>query len=277
MRATASVGILAQAPDGRFAQTPMSALLRTGAVPSLRHVAMFLADEWHVRGLGTLAETVRTGQPAPERLYGVPSLFEYFARNPEAGATFHRGMTDLSTLEVPPILEAYDFSGIGSIVDVGGGHGFLLAGVLQRHPAMKGILYEAPPVIDTAPGGPTEPVKDRVTFVKGNMFESAPAGADAYMMKHIIHDWPDDICIGILKHCRAGVNPGGKLLVIDPVVPSGNEFHVSKFMDLEMMLFPGGKERTEEEFRGLLAASGWRMTRIVPTRSYMSIIEGVPA
>jgi hypothetical protein len=128
-----------------------------------------------------------------------------------------------------------------------------------------------------APGGPTEPVKDRVTFIKGNMFESVPAGMDCYIMKHIIHDWPDGVCIGILERCRAGVNPGGRLLVVDTVVPPGKEFHVGKFMDLEMMLFPGGKERTETEFRDLLSASGWRMRRIVPTRSHVSIVEGVPA
>jgi hypothetical protein len=120
-------------------------------------------------------------------------------------------------------------------------------------------------------------VKDRVTYVGGNMFESVPAGSDCYIMKHIIHDWPDALCVELLKHCRAGVNPGGKLLVVDPVVPGPNEFHVGKIMDLEMMLFPSGKERTEEEFRQLFAEAGWKFTRVIPTASHVSIVEGVPA
>lgn len=276
MRATASVGILSEGPDGKFSQTPMSAVLRKDGRPRLRHIAMFNSDEWHVRGWGKLDETVRTGERKVEEICGMP-MFEFFPKNPEIGATFHHAMTDMSTLEAQPVADAYDFSGIGTLMDVAGGHGLLLATVLARYPGMKGIVYEMPSVVDSAAGGPTEPVKDRVTFVKGNMFESVPAGADAYMMKYIIHDWPDDVCIGILKRCRAGVNPGGKLLVVDAVVPLGGEFHMSKMMDLEMMLFPGGKERTEAEFRALFAASGWKVTRIVPTVTHLSIVEGVPA
>jgi len=276
MRATASVGILSEGPDGRFSQTPMSDVLRTHARPTVRHVAMFTSDDWHLRGWGNLAHTVRTGERAVEGIFGKP-VFEYLNENPDVGGTFHNAMTNLSTMEAPAVADAYDFSGIRSLTDVGGGHGLLLATILERYPAMRGTLYDQPPVIEGARGGPTEPMKDRVTFASGDMFESVPAGEDAYIMKYIIHDWPDDRCVKILRGCRAGVNPGGRLLVVDGVVPEGGGFHMSKIVDLEMMLFPGGKERTEKEFRELFAASGWALERILPTAAHLSVIEGTPA
>ncbi len=275
MRATASLGILSEGPDGKFSQTPMSAALRSSATPSLRHVATFMYDEWHTRGWGMLEHTVRTGERALEHIYGMPA-FDYLGKNPEAGSNFNRGMTDLSTMDAPAVADAYDFSGIQTLTDVGGGHGLLLATILERYPSMKGTLYDQPQVIEGAKGGPTARMKDRVTLSGGNMFESVPPGADAYMMKYIIHDWADDLCIKILKACRAGVNKGGKLLVIDSVVPPDNSFTFAKVADLEMMLFPGGKERTEKEFRDLLAASGWKLNRIIPTASHICIIEGLP-
>lgn len=276
MRATASVGILSETPDRRFVQSPLSTALRSDAVPCLRDFARFNSDEWHVRCWQQLAETVCTGQRPLERIYGMP-LFEYLVKNPAEGAVFHGAMTDMSTVDAPAVADAYDFQGIGSLTDVGGGHGLLLATILQRNPSMSGTLYDLPSVIEGASGGATAPVKDRVRFVGGNMFESAPAGSDAYVMKYIIHDWPDDLCLKVLKGCRDGVNPGGKLLVVDCVVPGPNEFHIGKIMDLEMLLLPGGKERTEAEFRELFAASGWRLTRVIPTASHVSILEGVPA
>jgi hypothetical protein len=187
-------------------------------------------------------------------------------------------MTDLSMAQGPAVVQAYDFAGIRSLVDVGGGHGLLLATILAAPPEMQGVLYDQAPVIAGAAGGPTEPMKDRVTMTAGDMFASVPSGADAYIMKFILHDWMDEPCAQILKACRAGVNPGGKLLVVDAVLPGPNEFHMGKIVDLEMMLFPSGKERTEAEFRHLFAISGWKLTRVIPTvTTHLSIIEGVPA
>jgi hypothetical protein len=161
----------------------------------------------------------------------------------------------------------------------------LLAEILKRNPALSGILYDMPHVVAGAKDGPLKPLLTpstattaaRCTIAGGDMFSSVPAGADAYIMKHIIHDWPDDACIKILKACRAAVNPGGKLLVVDSVIQPGNEFSPSKFLDLQMLIFPGGCERTEKEFRELLAASGWQLTRVIPTAGLDSIVEGVPA
>lgn len=275
MRATASVGVLSEGADGRFSQTPMSAVLRSNGTPSLRGYAIMAGREWHGLGWANLEYCVRTGRQAPEKVYGAP-IFEYFRQHPEEAELFNQAMTDLSMIDGPAVADAYDFSGIRSIVDVGGGHGLLLATILERNPHLKGTLYDEAHVIEGAKSGPLQSVKGRCEMVAGNMFSSVPAGADAYIMKHIIHDWPDDACVKILKACRKGVNPGGKLLVVDSVIQPGNEFNVGKFLDLQMLIFPGGCERTEEQFRDLFAAAGWRLNRVIPTRVAESIVEGVP-
>jgi hypothetical protein len=276
MRATAAVGVLAETPDKKFVQTPMSATLRTDAVPGLRHVAMFCTDSWHVKGWGELAETVKTGELVATRL-GYSNMWAYLGERPEEAENFNRGMTNMSTADGPAVCDAYDFSGIKTIADIGGGHGLLLATILQRNPGLRGTLYDQPSVIAGAPGGPTDAVKDRVALVGGDMFQAVPQGMDAYIMKYIIHDWMDEPSTQILKACRAAVNPGGKLLVVDMVVPGPGEMHMGKIADLEMMLFPNGKERTEAEFRELFAKSGWKLNRVIPTASHTSVIEGTPA
>jgi hypothetical protein len=280
MRACASVGVLAEGAGGKFSQTPMSALLRSAGPSnpgiSLRGWAMMQTQEMHMRGWEHLDYCVRTGKQAPEKIYG-KRAFEMFGEMPEMAAIFNQAMTDLSRLDSPAVAEAYSFEGIHSIVDVAGGHGLLLATILQRHPHLRGTLYEIPSVIEGAHSGPLTPVMDRCTLASGDMFTSVPHGADAYIMKHIIHDWTDELCFKILKGCRAGVNAGGKLLVVDAVIHPGNDFDPGKFLDLEMLIFPGGHERTEPQFRDLFAVAGWRLTRIIPTPAGISIVEGVPA
>ena len=142
---------------------------------------------------------------------------------------------------------------------------------------MRGTLYEVPHVIEGAANGPLKPVMERCTLASGDMFSSVPAGADAYIMKHIIHDWPDDLCLKILKACRKSVNPGGRLLVVDNVIQPGNDFSPGKFLDLQMLIFPSGCERTEKQFRHLFAAAGWQLSRIIPTAAADSVVEGVTA
>ena len=271
MRANSAVGVLSETADKRFEHTPLSMALRSDAVPCVRDVAIFNTDEWHVRGWEQLEHLVRTGVRPMQHLYQREHLFEYFKDHPQEGGAFHRGMTNLSSAEAPVIAAVYDFSGIHSLTDVGGGQGLLLGTILAKYPEMTGTLYDVPPVIESAPA------RDRMKAIGGDMFQSVPAGADAYIMKYIIHDWPDELCLKILKSCRAGVNAGGKLLVVDTVVPGPNIFHFGKMMDLEMALFPGGKERTESEFRKLFAEAGWKLTRIIPTPLHISIVEGEPA
>jgi O-methyltransferase domain len=276
MRATASVGVLAEGPDGKFSQTPMSAALRSNATPSLRSVASMGGREWHARGWSQLEYCVRTGKQALDRIYGT-HVFDFLKQHPEEGKIFNDAMTELSMIDGPAVAEAYNFDGIHSIVDVAGGHGFLLATILQRNPHLRGVLYEAPHVVEGATNGPLKPVMERCTLASGDMFSSVPAGFDAYIMKHIIHDWPDALCIQLLKACRKAVNANGRLLVVDSVIQPGNDSSPGKFLDLQMLIFPGGCERTEKQFRDLFVAAGWQLRRIIPTAASDSIVEGVPA
>jgi hypothetical protein len=275
MRATACVGVLSEGPDGKFSQTPMSTLLRSNANPSLRALAIMGGREWHARAWSHLEYCVRTGKQAVDQIYGVP-IFEFLKQHPAEAQIFNDAMTQISMIDGPAVAEAYNFDGIRSIVDVGGGHGLLLATILERNPHLRGTLYDLPHVLEGAKNGPLEPVKDRCVFASGDMFSSVPAGADAYIMKHIIHDWPDDRCVQILKACRKGVNAGGRLIVVDSVIQPGNDFSPSKFLDLQMLIFPSGCERTEKQFRELLAAAGWQLSRIIRTVASDSIVEGVP-
>jgi hypothetical protein len=276
MRATSSVGLLAEGADGKFSQTPMSAVLCKNARPSLRGYARMGGRDWHHRGWAHLAHCVRTGGQALDEIYGKP-IFEYLQQNREEAEVFDESMTGLSSVDGPAVADAYDFEGIRSIVDVGGGHGLLLATILERNPEMKGTLYDVAYVVEGAKDRALKSMNDRCTFASGDMFASVPTGTDAYIMKHIIHDWPDGLCLKILKACRAGLNPGGKLLVVDCVVPPANDFSPIKFFDLQMLIFPGGRERTEPEFRDLLATGGWKLNRIIPTAAMDSIVEALPA
>jgi hypothetical protein len=219
---------------------------------------------------------VRTGNQALDKIYGM-HIFDFLKQHPAEGQIFHDAMTELSMIDGPAVAEAYNFEGIHSIVDVAGGHGFLLATILERNLHLRGTLYEAPHVVEGAANGPLKPVMERCTLASGDMFSSVPAGADAYIMKHIIHDWPDDLCIQLLKACRKGVNPLGRLLVVDSVILPSSDFSPGKFLDLQMLIFPGGCERTEKQFRDLFVAAGWQLRRIIPTAAADSIVEGVPA
>jgi hypothetical protein len=276
MRATASVGVLSEGPDGKFSETPLSAVLRSNANPSLRTFAIMHGREWHGLGWSHLEYCVRTGKQALEKIYGTP-IFQFFEQHPEEGQLFQQSMSDLSTIDSPAVADAYSFDEIRSIVDVGGGHGLLLATILGRNPHLKGTLYDMPHVVASAKDGPLKSVMERCTIASGDMFASVPASADAYIMKHIIHDWPDEECVKVLRACQKGVNSGGKLLVVDNVIQPGNDFAPGKFLDIQMMIFPGGCERTEKQFHGLFGAAGWRLSRVIPTAVPESIVEGVPA
>lgn len=276
MRTTEGLGILARTADGKWTQTPMSDVLRTNSSTSLRYLASLISDEWHAHAAALLDDTIRTGQPAVEKACGMP-VFEYFRLNPRAGENFDRAMTGFSAMESSAIAEAHDFSGIQSLTDVGGGQGLFLTTILRRYPRLQGTLYERPQVIQGLDGKLNPNVADRMRLVEGNMFESIPPGADAYIMKRITHDWSNELCGKILRGCRAGIREGGKLLVVDAVVPAGSDFSPAKVMDLTMMMFSdGGKERTEDEFRTLFEASGWKLNRISPTASLLSVLEGLP-
>jgi SAM-dependent methyltransferase len=275
LRAAASMGVFTELEDGRFAQTPLSETLRSKASPGVRDMALMLRDDWHANAWQELPWAVETGRPPLYKLYG-KGLFELLSSEPSRAVNFNNAMTNMSSIDSLAIAEAYDFSGFEHIVDVAGGHGMLLGAILKKTPALRGTLFEMPYVIEGAKNSPhLAPFKDRCDFVAGSFFDSLPP-ADAYIMKYILHDWDDESSRKILTNCRKTIRPGGKLLVADQVVAGRNEPSVAKIVDLEMLVLPGGKERTAEEWRDLFAASGFRLERIIPTQAMQCIIEGTP-
>lgn len=275
LRALAGAGIFAEAADGRFSLTPLGELLRSDAAESLRGFAATLADEVNFAVWADLPYSIQKGAPVVPHKFGMP-WFEWLGQHPIKAGEFHDAMTSLSAGAVAAVIKAYDFSGINKLVDVGGGHGLLLGSVLSKYQNMKGILYDAPGVVTGAQEVlEAHGVADRCEAVGGDFLESVPAGGDAYIMKHIIHDWSDEECVTILNHCRAGMAPRGKILIVEMVIPERNVPAVSKFLDLQMLVFLTGCERTEAEYRELLDVAGFELTRIVPTPSAYSVIEGV--
>jgi SAM-dependent methyltransferase len=275
LRALAGIGVFHEEAGRAFSQTPLSDLLRSNANPCLRNIAMMMSDPWHMNCWTELNWSVETGKPAPFKVYGMPG-FEYLSKHPDEAVNFNNAMTDLSMGDAPAAVAAYDFSRFGSIVDVGGGMGGLLARILESAPALKGTLFDMPYVIEQARKGPLlARFADRCSFEGGSFFESVP-DADAYIMKQIIHDWDDEHASKILKNCRKGIRPGGKLLVMDRVVGPPNQPDPTKFMDLEMLVLPGGQERDEEEWRALFTGNGFRLDRIIPTASPLRILESSP-
>ena len=249
LRLLASAGIFAENGERKFELTPMSELLRSDAPGSMRDFALMLVEDWNWEAWSEIMYSLETGKPAHEKIQGMGS-FEYFEKNKDAGKVFNRAMTNLSKMAVPAVVEAYDFSGAETLVDIAGGHGLLLAGILKANPNLKGVLFDLQFVIENA--GElleAEGVRDRVETATGDFFEAVTPGGNIYMMKHIIHDWNDEQSIKILKSIRAAIRPDGKVLLIEMVVPPGNVPHPSKMLDIEMLLIEGGKERTEAEYR----------------------------
>jgi hypothetical protein len=276
LRALASVGVFAEEADGRFRQTPLSEVLRAGVPGSMRAVADYCGADWSWRPWGHLLDTVRTGRTAFDEVFG-EQAFEYLAKHPEESAVFNEGMTGFSMQESPAVAEAYDFSPFGTVVDVGGGHGHLICTILKKYPGPKGVVFDSAHVAEGATPRIAEAgLAGRCRAEGGDFFRSVPAG-DAYVMKHIIHDWPDDKSTTILRNCRAASNPGAKLVLVEMVIPPGNGPSPGKLLDLEMLVIASGKERTEAEYAELLAGAGWRLTRVVPTKAPTSVIEGEAA
>jgi hypothetical protein len=276
LRCLSGLGVFSESAVGKFGLTPMGELLRTGVPGSMRGAADFCGAEWTWKAWGELLYSVRTGKTAFDHVFGKPG-FDYLAEHPEESEVFNEAMTGYSSTIAAAVAEAYDFSKFGAVIDVGGGHGKLLTTILKANPGVRGVVFDAPHVVAGAQKAIREEgLADRCRAEGGDFFKAVPAGADAYLMMHIIHDWPDDKAATILKLCRKGVNPGGKLLVVDSVVAPPGEPDMAKVLDLEMLVLPGGKERTEPEFAALFATAGWKLTRVVRTQSPKCVIEGVP-
>lgn len=278
LRALASAGIFTEVGDRNFANTAMSELIRSDTPHSMRDMILWMSEEPHWAIYPKMIDSVRTGKPVWEEVHGEPVFPYLFHTNKPLGDLFNRAMTSFSQVTIPAILAAYDFSPAGIVADIAGGYGHLLAAVLQQNTKARGVLFDLHEVIAGAPAMmESHGVADRVTMVEGSFLESIPVAADVYMLKHIIHDWYDDTNQTILGHIRSSMPDDAKVLIIDAVVPPGDTPHFSKILDLEMLISPGGMERTAAEFETLLTNSGFQMTRIIPTFSPVSIVEAVKA
>lgn len=275
LRALASVGVLNSA-DGRFALTPLSETLVTDAPGSLRWFAVSELGQEHYPAWGNLMHSVKTGEIAFDHFFGMDA-WKYFQQNPEDAEVFNNSMSAMTAAANEAILSLYDFSGFTKIVDLGGGHGGLITSILKANPELKGVLFDAPTVIEGARSKiEAAGLADRCETIAGDFFKSVPAGGDAYIMKWIIHDWNDELATTILKNCRNQIPANGKLILVDCVVPETDEPHFSKFIDLNMLVMTGGKERTAREFEKLLEGAGFRLSRLIPTDLPTSIVEAEP-
>jgi len=279
LRALASVDVFAEGSSGRFRLTPLAQTLRADHPDSLRAFALMIASNYNWQAWSALEHSVTKGANAFEHANGVP-FFKYLEQHPHEDRIFSASMAALSAMENAAIAKAYRYGKLHRMVDVGGAHGHLLTTILERHPKLQGVLYDQPQVIEQALldsyiNAPT--VRARCTAVGGDFFESVPAGADAYLMKYILHDWDDEQCIRILSHCCAAMVPTGCVLAVEHVIAPGNRADWAKLVDVNMMVTLGGRERTREEFHDLFARAGLRLKRVIPTESPLSILEAVRA
>ena len=273
LRLVAGAGMFSLNEENKFEMTPMAEVFRSDAPNSLRDFAIFIGSERIWNGWGALPQSVATGLTAQKLVYG-QELFEYLQDHDDEAEVFNKAMTTNTIRSAPAILTAYDFSKVSTLVDVGGGGGMLLAKILKEYGNMKGILFELPSVSKAAESTfSKEGVAERVDIVGGDFFKQSPPVADAYILKFIIHDWDDELSTLILKNIASVMHSKSKLLLLESVMPEDNEPSLTKLRDLQMMLLPGGKERTETEYRELLQKAGLKITNIFPTKSFLDIIE----
>ncbi len=272
LRMLAGADVFAEEEPRRFRLTPLASTLRTGTPDSVRDWALYIAAPPVWAAWGDLLHSVRTGESAFEHTQGVP-LFSYLTDHPELAAAYNNWMAKQSELQNGAVLASYDFSAHRTVVDVGGGQGATLAAILQAHPRVAGVLFDLPQVVATATLPPA--VAARCAIVGGDVLKSVPQGGDAYLLKRVLMDFGDELAIRALANCRDAMAEGGKVLVVEPIVPEGNEPGVGKFLDLTMLALPGGRVRTEAEHRALFEGAGLEVRRAIPTPSPLRLVEGV--
>jgi O-methyltransferase domain/Dimerisation domain len=277
MRTLASLGLLASRPDGRYELTALGEALQTGAPGAAKATVLLFGSNWFQSTWSELSYSVETGQTGFEKAHGM-RLFEYLAKHPDEAALFSETMVGVHGQEPPAVAAAYDFSPFDLVVDVGGATGNLLSAILSHHPRPRGVLFDLPHVVGEAPALLKQRgVGDRVTIAAGDFFKTVPEGADAYLLSHILHDWAEEQCRTILQNVRKAMKPASRLLIVEMVLPEGDAPHPGKMIDLLMLVTTGGQERSESEYRQLLDSAGLRLTRVVPTRSAVSIVEAILA
>ncbi|HLO01111.1 MAG TPA: methyltransferase [Pyrinomonadaceae bacterium] len=270
MRALAGFGVLHEEEGRLFSLTPAGQLLRSDHPQSLRHAVIFRCEE-NYDAFRALVHSVRTGENAFKRVFGAPR-FEYLKSNKEANASFQEGMKAITKADTAALLKAYDFSAFKTVVDVGGGNGALLSGILERSPHVSAILFDQAATIELARGGAGGQLHG-CRLVAGNFFEAVPEGGDLYILKSVIHDWPDEPAVTILLNCRAAMGEKGKLLVIDRVIGPPNEASYALFVDLAVLVEHGGQERSQKEFETLFDQAGLKLIRVIETESSFHIME----
>jgi hypothetical protein len=277
LRTLASIGLLTHRDAQRFALTPLGEALKSDHPARARATILAFNGPWMSRAWEGVVHSLATGETAFEKLHGMPA-FDYLARHPEEASYFSQAMIGVHGAEPAAVAEAYDFSAFNTVVDVGGATGNLIAAILARHSKPRGVLFDMPHVVREAPALLAERgVAERVKIEPGSFFDHVPAGGDAYVLSHVIHDWSEDKCLAILANCRKAMKPNAKLLIVEMVLPDGDEPHPGKLLDMVMLVIPGGQERIAAEYGALLEKARFRMTRVVPTKSDVSVVEAVPA
>jgi hypothetical protein len=276
LRALTAVGLFSEDAEHRFTLTPVGETLQSGHPSAHRELYLTFAGPTLWKALGHLPQAVATGRTGMELAHDAP-LFDYLQAHPDEGTMFNRTMLAAHGAEPAAVAEAYDFSSISRLVDVGGGIGTMLVNVLGRHPDVTGVLYDFPSVVTEGKAAVTAAgLADRCDFLEGDFFQSVPTGGDAYLLSHIIHDWDEAGCLTILRNCRQAMGSGGRLLLVEWVLPDGNEPHPGKILDLAMLALVGGQERTTAEYRDLLARAGFRLDRVIATATPAGIVEATP-
>jgi hypothetical protein len=277
MRTLASMGLFAEDSDQRFSLTPLGETLRVGTPGSVRSSVLTLAGELFAKPFSELSYSIKTGKPAFDKIFGMPE-FAWLAKHPVEASMFSETMVGFHGAEPKAVAKAYDFSQAQTVIDVGGATGNLLAAILSHHREPRGVLFDLPHVVRDAPTLiKARGLSERIAIEAGSFFESVPVADGAYLLSHIIHDWGEDQCLTILRNCRRAMKPDSRLLIIEMVLPTGNTPHPGKMLDIVMLAVPGGQERTEPGYRELLEKAGFRLTRVVPTESAVSIVEALPA
>jgi O-methyltransferase/methyltransferase family protein len=277
LRALAMFGVFHEDASSRFGLSPMAEHLRSDHSHSLHHWAVLQGEPWHWQAWGALLENVKTGVTAFDSSSG-RSLFDFLEHEPTAGDCFAAAMSELSSLSTSSIVKSYDFSSFRRVVDIGGGEGVLLQHLLEAYPTMQGVLFDREAVLAKARERLSgTPLAQRMEYQSGSFFDSVPKGGDAYLLKHILHDWNDETAGKLLRACLEQLGPYTRLLIVEYLLPSGNAFCHGKMLDLEMLVMCGGQERTQEEMKTLLAENGLSLERVIPTTSGLSLVEAIRA
>jgi len=273
LRALIGRGVFRRRHDGRYELNSLAGTLRSDAPASMVWAARFYGSREQRERWTLLVDSIRSGRSVVPVLHGKES-FDYFAEYPQHAELFNRTMTSISELTDASVAAGYDFTAYPTIVDVGGGHGPLLATILTAAPSSRGVLYDLPVVVSAAPNLLCRnDVADRVRIEAGSFFDSVPCGGDVYVLKNIIHDWPDEKAVQILRNVRTAAGPRATVVLVELVIPDHDRDFAGKWADLEMLLNLSARERTAAEYRNLLSQAGFRMTRVVQTASPLSLVE----